>query len=52
MWPEMQRTHVCLTITTVRYWKATQGVLKTTANFLWVDPVSKMFPDLLLHYHS
>lgn len=52
MWPEMQRTHVCLTTTTVRYWKATQAVLKTTANFLSVDPVSKMFPDLLLHYHS
>jgi len=48
----MQRTHVCLTTTTVRYWKATQAVLKTTANFLSVDPVSKMFPDLLLHYHS
>lgn len=47
----MQRTHVCLTTTTVRYWKATQAVLKTTANFLSVDPVSKMFPSLLLTYH-
>lgn len=52
MWPGMQRTHVCLTTITVRYWKATQEVLKTTANFLSVDPVSKMFPNLLLHFHS
>jgi len=52
MWPEMQRTHVCLTTTTVGYWKATQAVLKTTANFLLEDPVSKIFLDLLLHYYS
>jgi hypothetical protein len=48
----MQRTHVCLTTITVRYWKAIQAVLKSTANFLSVDPVSKMFPILLLNYHS
>jgi hypothetical protein len=52
MWPEIQRTHVCLTTTTVRLWKAIQAILKTSANFLSVDPVSKMFPDLLLSYDS
>jgi len=51
MLPEMLRTHVCPTTTTVRYWKATQAVLKTTANYSSVDPVSKMFRNLLLHHH-
>lgn len=47
MWPETRRTLVCLTTITVGYWKATQEVLRTTASFFWVDPVSKNHGYLL-----